>query len=435
MVGKSWLYIDDESPFSIDNIPFGIVSRREAPSAGTTAVAVGEYLITLNDHVEGGAFSMLSSIQSHHRVFAENTLNSFASLGRDVHEEVRHYIRELLLEDSKYPWLLKDNKALRATAIHPSSDYENMMPLKIGDYTDFYAGYHHAHNVGTLFRGPANALQPNYHHLPVGYHGRASTIRVSGAPVRRPYGQILLAPGVSEPVFSPSKKLDIELELAAFICKSNTPGTRIPIQDCEQYIFGYVLMNDWSARDIQVWEYVPLGPFNSKNFATSISPWVVLAGALESYRRPSLLRPQNKGVDLLPYLREHNLATQYDIRLFIDLRTAGSKNFVRISESNAAYLLYSFNQMLAHHTVSGCQMNVGDLLGSGTISGPARDSLGSLLEMTENGKHSLAVGAEGKSRMFLEDGDEVRITGFAGEMGAFVGFGNCQARIVAAHAP
>lgn len=304
--------------------------------------------------------------------------------------------------------------------------------MKIGDYTDFYAGLNHAYNVGVLFRGHQNALQPNYKHLPVGYHGRASTVRPSGVPVRRPCGQVHPHPGASEPSFTSCKKLDIELELAAFLCKQNLEGTPIPIHESEQYIFGYVVMNDWSARDIQSWEYVPLGPFNSKNFATSISPWIVLADALEPFKTSSILENSSQKCPLLPYLREKETKTHYNVQLFVDLKPAGSDEFSRISTTNSAYLLYSFNQMLAHHTVTGCQMNVGDLLGSGTISGPTKESMGSFLEMTENGKRPLTLGSNNTKRFFLEDGDEVRISGIAGNEGALVGFGDCQAVIMPA---
>ena len=435
MGGNSWLDIRIESPFSLENIPFGVVSRSNATGEGTIAVAIGDYVLLMDELAEGGAFIELPLFQRHLEVFANTTLNAFAALGRALHREVRSYIRDLLLKDTKYPSLLKDNVMLKSKAIHPRSEFHNMLPMRIGDYTDFYAGLEHAYNVGVLFRGPKNALQPNYKHLPVGYHGRASTIRPSGIPVRRPYGQFLSTPGDAEPIFSPCKKLDIELELAAFVCKSNPLDTSIGINDSEEYIFGYVLMNDWSARDIQAWEYVPLGPFNSKNFATTISPWVVLADALGPFRCKSLLEQSENKSSLLPYLREHKEKPQHNIELYVDLKLAGTENYQRISTSNSAYLLYSFNQMLAHHTITGCQMNVGDLLGSGTISGPTTSSMGSLLEMTENGKEPLHVGPSNIERFWLGDGDEVRMSGLAGQEGSYVGFGDCQALILPARNP
>lgn len=259
---KSWLDISEDSPFSLDNLPFGIVAKSDTATPGTTAVAVGDLVVTLNDLAEGGAFAALPSIQPHLYVFNHDTLNAFAALGRALHNEVRLCVRDLLSENTTQPSLLRDNATLRSKAVRSQSEYQSMSPMKISDYTDFYAGLNHAFNVGVLFRGAANALQPNYKHLPVGYHGRASTVKPSGVPVRRPYGQYLPTPGSAKPVFAPCAKLDFELELAAFICKSNVQDCPIPIDQTEEYIFGYVLMNDWSARDIQAWEHVPLGPFN-----------------------------------------------------------------------------------------------------------------------------------------------------------------------------
>lgn len=451
MAATSWLDIAPDSPFSIENIPFGIVSELSNPSVRTPAVAVGDYCISLKNLAEGHAFSELPAIQTHLEVFTQaETLNAFATLGRRLHQSVRLYIRELFLKTTKFPHLLKDNANLRDVAIHKLSDCTVHLPMRIGDYTDFYAGLNHAYNVGVLFRGPQNALQPNYMHLPVGYHGRASTIRPSGHTIRRPRGQILAKPGATEPIFAPCRKLDFELELAAFICKGNGPdGEPIPLEEAEDYIFGYVLMNDWSARDIQAFEYVPLGPFNSKNFGTTISPFVVLSDALEPFRCNSMLKSPVDGGSvsdrpLVSYLKEDPAKkTQYNIQLHIDLKPASkgdandkeNKVWHHISTSNSGYLLYSFPQMLTHHTITGCEMNTGDLLASGTISGPSREGMGSLLEMTENGKMSLKLSEspDGPTveRMFLEDGDEVRISGFAGEKGSYVGFGECCGTIVA----
>jgi fumarylacetoacetase len=337
--------------------------------------------------------------------------------------------------ETSLPDVLRDNKSLREAALLPLSSIKSHVPLKIGDYTDFYASINHAFNVGVLFRGKDNALQPNYTHLPVGYHGRASSVVVSGTPVRRPRGQILQNPTATRkvPVFAPCQKLDIELEMAAFLCKGSNLGEQIPIDEAENYIFGFVLMNDWSARDIQAWEYVPLGPFNSKNFATTISAWVVLANALEPFRTPGLRgKGSEVGVEmpqLLPYLREKRADTLYDIRLEVELKPAGSDAKTVISRTNASNLLYSFPQMLSHHSSAGCCMNVGDLLGSGTISGTEPGTLGSLLEQTANGKKAIKV-ADGLERRFLEDGDEVTIRGVCGEEGAYVGFGECRGTII-----
>jgi len=297
--------------------------------------------------------------------------------------------------------------------------------MHIGDYTDFYAGRNHAYNVGVLFRGPQNALQPNYTHLPVGYHGRASSVVVSGTPIRRPWGQILENP-VAEtkvPIFTPCRRLDIELELGAFVCRANKMGEPIPIAEAEDSLFGVVLMNDWSARDIQAWEYVPLGPFNAKNFGTSISPWVVLADALE----PFLGNGLKNETELLPYLQEKRKENVYNIHLEVDLTTKSGTS-TTITRTNAQNLLFSFPQMLAHHTITGCPLQVGDLLGSGTISGTEPGSQGSMLEQCSNGKSTLKLNGN-EERKFLEDGDTVTIRGWAGGEGALVGFGECVGEI------
>jgi fumarylacetoacetase len=298
--------------------------------------------------------------------------------------------------------------------------------MHISDYTDFYAGLNHAYNVGVLFRGPQNALQPNYKHLPVGYHGRASSVVVSGTPLRRPNGQILLNPAAEkkEPVFSACKKLDLELELGCFICKPNTLGEPVRIEDAPEHLFGVVLMNDWSARDIQAWEYVPLGPFNAKNFGTTISAWVVLMDALE----PFAINGMENDTKLLPYLDEKDRKSNYAIDLSVTLTTS-SGNESNIGKTSAKNLLFSFPQMLAHHTIGGCPFNVGDLLGSGTISGESKAEKGCLLEQTDNGKTDVELQG-GEKRKFIEDGDTITITGVCGgENDALVGFGECSGRI------
>jgi fumarylacetoacetase len=259
----SWLPIPRDSPFSIANIPFGVITTPKSQTPHI-AVAIGDHALDLKLFADGNGFSLLKEIEPHIRVFHEETLNGFASLGQAAHRTVRQYLQAVFSEACPYPGVLRDNESLRADALIPLSDCQTHMPMKVGDYTDFYAGLNHAFNVGVLFRGKDNALQPNYKHLPVGYHGRASTVVVSGTPIRRPSGQILADPTAAEkrPVFSPCKKLDIELELGAFVCGSNKMGTRISIQEAKSHVFGVVLMNDWSARDIQAWEYVPLGKLN-----------------------------------------------------------------------------------------------------------------------------------------------------------------------------
>lgn len=317
-MSTSWLTIPRSSHFSLANIPFGIISTSTRPNR-RPAIAIGEYVLDLENFSAGGGFSDLASVRNHASVFSANTLNEFAALGRRVHREVRQYLRDVFSQETRYPNRLRDNESLRKQALIPIQQVHLHLPLEIGDYTDFFAGMNHAFKVGTLFRGPENALQPNYKHLPVGYHGRASSVVVSGTPVQRPWGQIILDPKAEPkiPTFAPSKRLDIELELGMFVCKGNPIGQPIPVDLADEYIFGYVLMNDWSARDIQTWEYVPLGPFNAKNFATTISGWVVLPDALEPFAAEGI--PND--VEVLPYLRDSKVQNQYDIRLEVDLRS------------------------------------------------------------------------------------------------------------------
>lgn len=439
MASISWLPVEEDSPFSLANIPFGIVSSTGRQIEASVAVALGKYVVLLPALADGGALSQCPEIQPYIGSLRQSTLNDFASLGRGVHRACRSYLQDLFRADTSNPEKLRDNQDLRAVAIVPADECMPHLPMSIGDYTDFYVGLNHARNVGTLFRGAQNALQPNYTHLPVAYHGRASSIRPSGYPIRRPRGQILPQLGATAPVFSPAKKLDIELELGAFLCKGNGPdGEPIAIEEAGSYIFGYVLMNDWSARDIQAWEYVPLGPFNSKNFATTISPWVVLADALEPWRCKSALKSELKGSQVLPYLDEKDALSFHDITLTVTLgwESGGQRQYADITRTNASMLLFSFPQMLAHHAAGGCEMRVGDLLGSGTISGETTESMGSLLEMTENGKNPIDFrgGGQGEQlkvkRTFLQDGDEVVLSGYAGKFGSWIGFGECRGIIL-----
>ncbi|KAJ3943107.1 uncharacterized protein N0V96_007340 [Colletotrichum fioriniae] len=280
------------------------------------AIAIGEHILDLDAFATGGGFSKAANVSSEHaKAFSQPTLNAFAELGRPVHRAVRLYLQDIFLNDTPHPDVLKDNETLKKAALRPISEVSMHLPFAIGDYTDFFAGRNHAHNVGVLFRGPANALQPNYSHLPVAYHGRASSVVVSGTPLRRPWGQALPAPGATEPVFRPCARLDIELEMGMFISKPNDLGSPVSVKDADEHIFGYVLMNDWSARDIQQWEYVPLGPFNAKNFGTTISAWVVLADALEPFRTKGL---ENE-TQLQKYLQEDRSDNVLDIKLEVTL--------------------------------------------------------------------------------------------------------------------
>ena len=313
----SWLQIPKASQFSLANIPFGIISTT-ALSKPQAAIAIGDHVLALGVFSSNDGFSGLSSAPPA-SVFSQPTLNAFAALGQPVHRTVRSYIQSIFATDTPYPQILKDNTSLQQKCLFALKDVKNYLPMQIGDYTDFYAGLNHAFNVGVLFRGVDNALQPNYTHLPVGYHGRASTVVVSGTPIRRPWGQILPSPtGPKIPVLSPCKKLDIELELAAFLCKSNNIGEPVSIAHAKEAIFGYVLMNDWSARDIQAWEYVPLGPFGSKNFGTTVSPWIVLVDALEPFLVKKMDAPAKAEGEVLEYLREKEESV-FDMKLEVDL--------------------------------------------------------------------------------------------------------------------
>ena len=422
---ETWLQVDAKSHFSLHNIPFGIISTRQNPEPHA-AIAIGSHVLDLHLFAQQNGFSALSIIQPHQHVFSERNLNGFALLGRPIHRVVREYLQSVFLESGPFPEVLKNNEQLRQSALIPQKDCKMHMPMQINDYTDFYAGLNHAYNVGVLFRGPQNALQPNYKHLPVGYHGRASSVVVSGTPIRRPNGQILLNPTAEkkEPVLSACKKLDIELELGCFVCKPSLLGDPIRIDDAPEHLFGVVLMNDWSARDIQAWEYVPLGPFNAKNFGTTISPWVVLMDALEPFASTGI----TNDTKLLPYLYEKDRKSHYAIDLSVSLTTSSGTSS-NIGKTTAKNLLFSFPQMLAHHSISGCPFNTGDLMGSGTISGESKSEKGCLLEQTDNGKTEVTLEG-GERRKFLEDGDTVSITGVCGgEDGALVGFGECVGRI------
>ncbi|EFY99455.1 fumarylacetoacetase [Metarhizium robertsii] len=423
----SWLTISPDSHFSIANIPFGIIST-SSDATKRPAIAIGDYALDLKAFASGGGFSASSEIQKHQDVFAAESLNNFAALGRSFHRSAREYLQSIFSADTKHPQILKDNEQLKKTALLKRADVQNHLPLNIGDYTDFYAGKNHAYNVGVLFRGPDNALQPNYTHLPVAYHGRASSVVVSGTPLHRPWGQILKDPKAEPkiPTLSPCQRLDLELEMGMFICRENKLGSPIPVDEAENYIFGYVLMNDWSARDIQAWEYIPLGPFTAKNMGTAISAWVVLADALNNSRTAGIPNDNT----LLPYLQEKKKDNCLNIHLEVDVTTAKG-NKTTISRSNSKNLLWSWPQMIAHHTITGCNLRPGDLLGSGTITGDKPGSEGSILEQTQGGKVAVKLQG-GEERKFFEDGDTVTIRGWAGEQGALIGFGEVSGTILPA---
>ena len=415
---KSFIDVAADSHFPIQNLPFGIF--RPAHGSARVGVAIGDFVLDLSVLEELGHFR-LPEFQGR-PVFSEDALNGFLALGRPAWRKARDIIQHLLSSDTA---TLRDDDALRPRLFHARKDVTMQLPARIGDYTDFYSSYHHAHNVGTMLRGPENALMPNWKWLPVAYHGRASSIVLSGTDVRRPHGQTK-APDAALPSFGPSRSFDYELETAFLVGPGNTLGASIPVDKASDHIFGLVLMNDWSARDIQAWEYQPLGPFLAKNFCTSISPWVVTLDALEPFRKP--LPSQDPAP--LPYLRAANDFT-FDIQLEAHLQTAAMDAPHIITRSNFQNLYWSIAQQLAHHTVNGCNLQPGDLLASGTISGPAEESRGCMLELTWRGANPLTL-PNGESRKWLEDGDALTITGWAQGDGYRVGFGQVTGRVLPA---
>ena len=417
---KSFIEVAPDSHFPLENLPFGVF--RPGAGSARVGVAIGDQIVDLSVLEEAGHFRAAKFEAA--SVFSQDSLNTFLALGRPAWRRVREILQQLLSADTS---TLRDDAALRGRAILAQKDVVMQLPARIGDYTDFYSSYHHAHNVGTMLRGPENALMPNWKWLPVAYHGRASSIVVSGAEVRRPQGQTK-PPDAAAPTFGPSRSFDYELEMAFLIGPGNSLGQPIPIADAAEHIFGLVLMNDWSARDIQAWEYQPLGPFLAKNFCTSISPWVITLDALEPFRKP--LPAQDP--EPLPYLRAPDDFT-FDIHLEAHLRTATMEGSHRITKTNFQNLYWSIAQQLAHHSVGGCNLQPGDLLASGTISGPGEESRGCMLELTWRGANPLTLPG-GESRKWLEDGDTLTITGWAQGDGFRVGFGEVTGRIQPADA-
>jgi len=382
-------------------------------------VAIGDEIVDLAA-LQAAGLLKLSAAKTD--VFARDTLNDFIALGRETWRSVRVQLSALLARDTA---MLRDDAALRARVLVRQADAKLHLPVHIPGYTDFYSSKEHATNVGSMFRDPKNALLPNWSEMPIGYNGRASSVVVSGTPVRRPNGQLKL-PDQERPVFGACRKLDIELETGFVIGSGNALGEPVACTDAEAHIFGMVLLNDWSARDIQQWEYVPLGPFNAKTFATTISPWIVTLDALEPFR---VAQPVQEPAPLA-YLR-HEGRHAFDITLEVTLRPQQAKRASTIARTNFRHMYWTMAQQLAHHTVSGCNTRVGDLMGSGTISGPTDDSFGSLLELTWNGNKPLELN-EGGTRSFIEDGDELTLLGWCQGDGYRVGFGACAGEIVPA---
>lgn len=410
---QSFIVVAENSDFPLQNLPYGVFQPQGEHAR--VGVAIGTEVLDLAALEAAGLLPTGAQ-----NVFGQTSLNAFIALGRPVWQQVRARLQQLLSADCAE---LRDNATLRAKAFYPQASVSMLLPIEVPGYTDFYSSKEHAYNVGCMFRDPKNALMQNWSELPVGYNGRASSVVVSGTDLVRPSGQIKL-PNEERPVFSACRKLDFELETGFIVGKATALGEPIAIEEAENHIFGMVLLNDWSARDIQQWEYVPLGPFNSKTFGTSISPWVVTLEALEPFRCASPVQEPQP----LPYLRE-NTANNYDIHLQVAIAAAGSETV--ISNTNFKYMYWSMMQQLTHHTIAGCNVRIGDLMGSGTISGPEKDSRGSLLELTWNTTEPLTL-ANGEQRGFLEDGDTLIMRGHCQKDGLRIGFGEVRGTVLPA---
>ncbi|MGA9639218.1 fumarylacetoacetase [Flavobacterium sp.] len=412
---KSWLSVPENSDFPIQNIPFGVFLTKE--NIVTVGTRIGDYAIDLGALQQMNYFS---GIELTDDMFMQDTLNDFISDGKKTWRLVRNRIADIF--DDNNP-KLRDNNKHKDIVIFNILDVEMQLPVLIGDYTDFYSSKEHATNMGKMIRDPKNPLLPNWVHMPIGYHGRSSTIIPSGISVHRPMGQTL-PHGENSPVFGPARCVDFELETAFITTDTNIMGEIIPINEAEDYIFGMVLLNDWSTRDIQKWEYIPLGPFLSKNFATSISPWIVTMDALEPFRTSS----PKQNPSPLPYLQQKGKHS-FDIHLEVAIQPEGIETPTIVSKSNFKYMYWTMNQQLTHHTSNGCRVNSGDMMGSGTISGPTKESYGSMLEITWGGKEPIKLN-DGTERKFINDNDTVIMKGFCKNSQVRIGFGEVSSKLL-----
>ncbi len=408
-ITKSWIQVPSNSDFPIQNIPFGIGQTADIPPFVCTRI--GNSVVDLHALSELG---FLEGLGIDADVFAQSTLNALIACGKKAHQQLRMRLIELLAEDSA----IAEHES---SIMLPISHVQMLMPIQIGNYTDFYSSLEHAMNVGKMLR-PDNPLMPNWKHLPVGYHGRASSIVVSGQNFHRPKGQFK-PDDAAMPLFGASKQMDFELEMGFVIGKETALGESVSVERAEEYIFGFLVFNDWSARDLQKWEYVPLGPFLGKNFASTVSPWVVTMEALEPFRTNAPMQD----VQVLPYLERTNQKT-FDIQLEVFIKPEnGAEN--KVCTSNYKYLYWTFHQQLAHHTINGCNLKVGDLYASGTISGPTPNAFGSMLELAWRGTKPLTL-ADGTQRSFLQDNDTVIMRAFAEKDGLRIGFGEASAKVL-----
>lgn len=416
----TWLDTPKNTDFPIQNIPFGVFLTRD--DVITIGTRIGDYAIDLGALHQLGYFEGIPLTDD---IFLQDTLNDFIADGRKTWRLVRNRISDIFSDDNS---ALRENAKDKDIVIFKIEEVEMQLPVQIGDYTDFYSSIEHATNVGTMFRGEENALMPNWLHLPVAYHGRSSSIIPSGIPVHRPNGQ-KLPNGATDPIYGPSRLVDFELEMAFITTAANNLGEPISTKDAEENIFGLVLFNDWSARDIQKWEYVPLGPFLAKNWASSISPWIVTLDALEPFRTESP-KPQK---ELLPYLQFEGKKS-FDIKLEVALQPEGKKETI-VTKSNFKYMYWNMSQQLAHHTVNGCPVNAGDMMGSGTLSGKTPDSYGSMLELSWRGEKPVKL-EEGGDRKFIEDNDTVIIRGFSKKKDyPRIGFGEVSTKLLPVFEP
>ena len=412
----SWIDVPENSDFPIQNIPFGVFKTKHTQPRAATII--GNTVIDLSVLA---TFRLLDSCNLPNGIFNQSILNDFIALGKQKTREVRNRLSEIFEKDNAE---LQGNKKLCEKAFFPVQNVELLLPVRVGDYTDFYSSEQHAYNVGCMFRDPDNALLPNWKHIPVGYHGRASSIVVSGTDFHRPKGQMI--PNDSEqPVFGACKLLDFELEMAFITHQGKLLGESISTREADEYIFGMCLFNDWSARDIQKWEYVPLGPFLGKNFASSVSPWIVTLDALEPFRTQGPVQIP-KVLDYLEYKGNKHI----DINLQVSIQPQDSEETI-ISNSNYKYMYWNMNQQLAHHTVNGCNVNAGDMMASGTISGSEPSSYGSMLELSWKGTKPVKMKG-GTERKFIQDFDTVKMRGFAKKDNLRVGFGEVKATILPA---
>ena len=417
----SFIDIAADSDFSIHNLPYGIFSDTKDAAGNNNrraGVAIGEQVLDLSVLEAEGLLSLDGG-----SYFNQPTLNAFIDSGRDNWTKARTIIQTLLSNASE---TLRDNTDLQKKALFKQADVTMHLPVQVPGFTDFYSSKEHATNVGTMFRDPNNALLPNWTEMPVGYNGRASTVIVSGTDVIRPSGQ--LKPNADErPIFSPCKRLDFELETAFVVGKGNNIGQPIAVDDASEHIFGMVLLNDWSARDIQKWEYVPLGPFNAKTFASEVSPWIVTMDALAPFKTACPTQEPKP----LAYLNEKDSDNSFDITLSVELLPENADEATVVCETNFKYMYWSMAQQLTHHTITGCKVEVGDMMGSGTISGPTPDSYGSMLEIAWNATKPVSLKG-GETRSFIEDGDTVIMKGYSEKDGIRVGFGEVRGKVLPA---